>query len=74
MITKVLILTYYKQSVKIIIKTNFSIYISNNILFYINNNNLLYFIVFFSKNLSSIKYNYKIYNKQLLAFTRCYEL
>ena len=74
MITKVLILAYYKQSIKIIVKIDFFIYISYNILFYVNNNHLLYSIVFFSKNSSSIKYNYKIYNKKLLAFIKYYKL
>lgn len=46
---------------------DFSDYVSNRGFFQLGKNKLLYFIVFFSKNLNFAKYNYKIYNKELLA-------
>ena len=50
----------------IILKIDFSDYVNINILSYYNNNNILYLIVSYNKNLCLIKYNYGIYNKELL--------
>ena len=57
---------YYKQYIKTIIKTDFSNYISSDIFFQLDKNRLICFIAFFSKNRNLVKYNYKIYNKELL--------
>ena len=67
MVTKAPILTYYKQGLKTIVKTNFFKYISSRIFFQLGKNRLLYPIAFFSKNLKLAKCNYKIYDKELLA-------
>jgi hypothetical protein len=40
-------------------------------LFYYNEDRVLYPIVYFLKQLSPAKYNYKIYNKELLAIIKC---
>ena len=51
----------------IIVKTNSSNYISAGVISQYNNNRVLYSIAFFSKKLLVTKYNYKIYNKELLT-------
>ena len=48
-------------------KSDFFDYISSRIFFQLRENGLLYLIAFFSKNLNPAKYNYKIYDKKLLA-------
>lgn len=70
---KVSIFTYYKKGVKTIIKTNFSHYISSGVFFQLGNNRLLYFIAFFSKNFNLVKYNYEIYDKEILAIIKIFE-
>lgn len=67
MVTEVLILTHYKQSLKTIIETDFFDYASNKVFFQLREDGLLYLFVFFSKNLNPIECNYKIYDKKLLA-------
>ena len=52
-------------------ETHLSNYIGNEFFVQIEKDRLLYLIIFFFKNLNLIKYNYKIYNKNLLAII-CY--
>ena len=73
MVTKAPILTHYKQSIKTIVETKLSDYVSNRGFSQLGDNGLLHSIAFFSKNLNSNKYNYKIYNKELLAIIRYFE-
>ena len=54
-----------------ILEINISDYILKGILSQKNNNGNLYFIAFYSKNMLLTKYNYNIYNKELLAII-CY--
>lgn len=49
------------------VKIYFFNYINNRVLFKLEKDRLLYPIVFFSKNLNFAKYNYKIYNKNVLV-------
>ena len=67
MVIEILILTHYKQGFKIIMKTDFFDYVSNRVFFQLDKDGLLHLIIFFSKNLNLTKYNYEIYNKELLA-------
>ena len=67
MITEVLILIHYKQGLKIIMKIDFFDYISSKVFYQLKKDGLLYLVAFFSKNLNSAEYNYKIYDKELLA-------
>ena len=53
-----------------IIKANLSNYITRGILSQYNKNGVLYSIVYFLKRLNLAKYNYEIYNKELLAIIR----
>ena len=48
-------------------KTIFFDYVSGEIVSQLGENRLLYLITFFFENLNSLKYNYKIYDKELLA-------
>ena len=38
-----------------------------------DNEGILYPVVYFSRKMSPTKYNYKIYDKELLAIIRCFE-
>ena len=60
-------LALYNPDKKNIIETDTSDYISAGVFSQPNNNNILYPIIFFSKKYSPAEYNYKIYNKKLLA-------
>jgi RNase H-like domain found in reverse transcriptase len=56
-----------------IIKANLSNYITRGILSQYNKDGILYPIVYFLKQLSPVKYNYKIYNKELLAIIKYFK-
>ena len=45
----------------------------SGVLFQYNNNNKLRLVAFFSAKYSILKYNYKIYNKELLAIIKALE-
>jgi hypothetical protein len=44
-----------------------------SLLVFLIKDRVLYPIVYFLKQLSLAKYNYKIYNKELLAIIRCFK-
>ena len=48
-------------------------YVTGGILSQYNKDGVLYFIVYFLKQLSPAKYNYEIYNKELLAIIRYFK-
>ena len=48
-------------------KPDSSDYINSGVFFQLAKNRLLYLVVFFSKNLNPVEYNYEIYDKELLA-------
>ena len=56
-----------------VIKANSSNYITGGILSQYNKDGVLYPIVYFLKRLNPAKYNYKIYNKELLAIIRYFK-
>ena len=56
-----------------IIKANLSNYVIRGILSQYNKDRVLHFIVYFLKQLNPAKYNYKIYNKELLAIIRYFK-
>jgi hypothetical protein len=56
-----------------VVKTNLFNYITRGILSQYNKEGVLYPIVYFLKQLSPAKYNYKIYNKELLAIIKCFK-
>jgi RNase H-like domain found in reverse transcriptase len=56
-----------------VIKTDSSDYITRGILSQYNKDGVLHPIVYFLKQLNPAKYNYKIYNKELLAIIRYFK-
>ena len=56
-----------------VIKANSSNYITKGILSQYNKDRVLYLIVYFLKQLNPAKYNYKIYNKELLAIIKYFK-
>ena len=56
-----------------VIKPNSFNYITRGILSQYNKNKVLYSIIYFLKQLNPAKYNYKIYNKELLAIIRYFK-
>ena len=56
-----------------VIKANSFNYITGGILFQYNKNRVLHPIVYFLKWLNPAKYNYEIYNKELLAIIRYFK-
>ena len=56
-----------------IVEANLSNYVTRGILSQYNKEGVLYPIVYFSKQLSPAKYNYKIYNKELLAIIKYFK-
>lgn len=72
MVTKALILAHYKQGVKKIVETNSFNYVSSKNFSQLGDNKLLYPIAFFFLDFNPAKYNYEIYDKELLAIIRCF--
>ena len=56
-----------------VIEANSSNYITKGILSQYNEDGVLHPIVYFLKQLSPAKYNYKIYNKELLAIIKYFK-
>jgi RNase H-like domain found in reverse transcriptase len=56
-----------------VVKADLSNYITKDILSQYNKDKVLYPIVYFLKWLSPAEYNYKIYNKELLAIIRYFK-
>ena len=56
-----------------VVEANLFNYITGGILSQYNKNRVLYPVVYFLKQLSLAKCNYKIYNKELLAIIRCFK-
>ena len=73
MFTTIFILQYFNLNWISIIKTNLSNYITGGILSQYNKNEVLYPIIYFLKRLNPAKYNYKIYNKELLAIIKYFK-
>ena len=68
---KLSVLTHFNYTQIIILKCDFLDDVSKGVLSQYENNNLLHSVMFFNKNLISIKCNYKIYNKKLLIIIYC---
>ena len=66
-------LALYNPEKEYIIKTDTSDYISANIFSQPNGKGLLYPIIFFLKKYSPAKYNYKIYDKELLIVVLAFQ-
>lgn len=73
MIIEPQLLGHNKQNVKTIVGINLSDYISSGNFSQLDNDELLYFLEFFFQNFYPVKYNYEIYDTELLAIIRCLE-
>lgn len=73
MVTKVPILIYYNQGLKVIVKIDFFEYHNNKVFFQLGEDELLHFVTFFSKNKNLAKCNYMIYNNKLLDIIQYFE-
>ena len=66
-ITKAFVLRHFNKIRDAILEIDSSDYVNNRVLFQYNDDDILYSIVFYSKNLTSTKCNYQIYDKKLLT-------
>ncbi len=65
--TEVFILCHFDQNRKTILETDSFNYVNNDILSQYDDEETLHLMIYYSKNLSLAKCNYKIYDKKLLA-------
>ena len=54
-------------------ETDFSDYVSRRVFFQLSKDELLHPVALFSKNLNPTKYNYEIYDNELLVIIQCFE-
>jgi hypothetical protein len=72
-VTKAFVLIYFRLDLKIFFECDSFDYVFERILSQRSKNKLIRSVTYFSKTLSSIKCNYKIYDKELLIIIRCFE-
>ncbi len=65
--TEISILRHFDQNRKTILEINSFNYVNNDILSQYDDEETLYLMIYYSKNLSFIECNYKIYDKKLLT-------
>ncbi len=63
---KTSILRHFNQTCETILEIDSFNYVNNEVLSQYNDEEVLHSIVFYSKNMSSAKCNYEIYDKELL--------
>ena len=64
-------LRYFDKAKQVVLEIDFSNYVNGEVLSQYNNEGNLHLVTFYSKNLLLTKYNYEIYDKELLAIVRC---
>ena len=69
--TEIFIFRHYDRIKQIILKIDFSNYVNAEVLSQYDDEEVLHFVIFYSRNMISIKCNYEIYNKELLIIIRC---
>ena len=67
------ILQHFNPNWMSIVKANLFNYITGGILSQYNKDRILYPVIYFLKRLNPAKYNYKIYNKELLVIIRYFK-
>ncbi len=72
-IIETFILIHFDFTKQISIKSDSSDFVFAEILSQIKENDEFHLVIFFSKNLVSIKCNYEIYDEELLVIIRCFE-
>ena len=68
---KTSVLTHFDPDRKTVLEINAFQYITDDVLSQYNNDSSLHPVVFYSKNILSIKCNYHIYDKKLLIIIKC---
>ena len=71
--TTMLILQHFNPNRMSVIKADLFDYITRDILSQYNKDRVLHPIIYFSKQLNPAKYNYKIYNKELLTIIKYFK-
>jgi hypothetical protein len=71
--TSALILRHFNPTKEVFVKCNTSNFVSLGILSQEDNQGVLHLVAFMSKKYNPTEYNYKIYNKELLAIVCCFE-
>ena len=71
--TLALILRHFNPAKEVFIKYNTYNFMSLGIFSQEDNQGVLYLVAFMSKKYNPTKYNYKIYNKELLAIIYCFK-
>ena len=69
----ILILAYFDLNFKCIFKADSSDHVQENVLLQYDKNDVLQSIMYFSQKLNTIKSNYEIYDKKLLAIIQCFK-
>jgi len=67
------ILRHFDQTRDTILEIDSFDYVNDEVLSQYDDEEVLHSIVFYSKNMSSAEYNYKIYDKELLTIIRAFE-
>ena len=71
--TSDIVLIHYYPDRKLIVETDTSDYVSGGILSQYDDSSSLRPVAYFSKKHNPAEYNYKIYNKELIAIVRAFE-
>ncbi len=71
--TEVFILRHFDQNKETILEINSFNYINDDILSQYDDKEILHSMIYYSKNLSLIEYNYKIYDKKLLIIIHVFK-
>ena len=69
-VTQTSTLRHFDKFKKTILEIDFFDYVNGGVLSQYDDEGVLYSITFYSKNLTSIEYNYQIYDKKLLVIIR----
>jgi len=72
-ITEVFILRHFDQNKETILETDSFDYVNDDILSQYDDEETLHLMIYYSKNLSLAKCNYKIYDKKLLAIIHVFK-
>ncbi len=71
--TETFILRHFDQTHETILEINSFNYVNDEVLSQYDDEEVLHSIIFYSKNMSSAEYNYKIYDKELLIIIQAFE-
>ena len=70
-ITFASVLRHFDRTRKSILEIDFFDYVNDKVLSQYDDESVLHLVIFYSKNMTSSKYKYKIYDKKLLIIIRC---